>query len=264
MSLAATAGNMLIGVLVSMGIQAAVNAISNWIHAADIAKEEISKSRSEFEQTKTSLKSMNAELGATEEKIRNLESKDTLTFTEQAELEKLKEQNSELEKSIQLEEKKKQATAREVVTDIRKNQKTLDTDFDSSLNTYKATQINLEEGKAAGYDGTVDLGIYEFNIDQMEDMASEQQAEVLANIDAYEKNRQSIIDKYGTDDISQFTAYDRELYNGISSKLQEAYKTIYSKAEYNKFVIEPVFDEEKFEGLQESLLKYFSGGGSTV
>ena len=263
MSLAATAGNMLIGVLVSMGIQAAVNAISNWIHAADIAKEEISKSRSEFEQTKTSLKSMNAELGATEEKIRNLESKDTLTFTEQAELEKLKEQNSELEKSIQLEEKKKQATAREVVTDIRKNQKTLDTDFDSSLNTYKATQDKLEKAKAAGYDGTVDLGIYEFNIDQMEDMASEQQAEVLANIDAYEKNRQSIIDKYGTDDISQFTAYDRELYNGISSKLQEAYKTIYSKAEYNKFVIEPVFDEEKFEGLQESLLKYFSGGGST-
>ena len=100
---------------------------------------------------------MNAELGATEEKIRNLESKDTLTFTEQAELEKLKEQNSELEKSIQLEEKKKQATAREVVTDIRKNQKTLDTDFDSSLNTYKATQDKLEKAKAAGYDGTVDL-----------------------------------------------------------------------------------------------------------
>ena len=111
--------------------------------------------------------------------------------------------------------------------------------------------------------GTVTLENYEATMAAMDKTMSQYESSVLDNIEKYEQYKEDIINKYGTNDINTFSQSDRTLYNDIISQLQAAYKEIYTDSEYNKFVIEPIFDEEKLKGLQDELLKYFISGGQT-
>lgn len=253
---------MLIG-----GIFTAIKLYDLFTISVEEANEKIDESRSAYEKTTSTIESMNSELETTKKRIEELEAKDTLSFTDKAELDNLREQNNELERSISLLEKKRQNEAKQTVVDIKQNQETLDEDFDKSIKNLSEYKKEYEETRQLGIkgmaQGTVTLENYEATMAAMDKTMSQYESSVLDNIEKYEQYKEDIINKYGTNDISTFSQSDRALYNDIVSQLQAAYKEIYTDSEYNKFVIEPIFDEEKLKGLQDELLKYFISGGQT-
>ena len=131
-----TSLNMLISLGATLAITALVKAIDNHIHRVEKAKEAVADSRSEYEEATSDLESMNSELENTNAKMKELENKESLSFTDKEELDKLKEQNNELERSIALKEKEKQSKAEKTVSTFKSKQSTLDKDFDSNLAGY--------------------------------------------------------------------------------------------------------------------------------
>ena len=259
--------NMIVIGLITKGLELLGSAISNYIHRVEKANEKIEESRSSYEDAKSSIESMNDELKTTQDKIDDLQSKGTLSFTDKAELDNLKAQNDELERSISLEEKKKQNAASQTVNDIKQNKDTLSDDFEESIKNLSEYQEEYEHMKQVGIKGISDETVtpenYEVTMTAMDKNMDLYEKHVLGNIEKFEKYKEDIINKYNTDDVSQFNQSDRDLYNSIVSQLQEAYKTIYSDSDYNKFVIEPIFNQDKLKGLQDQLLQYFVSGGST-
>lgn len=259
--------NMIVISLIIKGLELLGSAISNYIHRVEKANEKIEESRSSYEDAKSSIESMNDELKTTQDKIDDLQSKGTLSFTDKAELDNLKAQNDELERSISLEEKKKQNAASQTVNDIKQNKNTLSDDFEESIKNLSEYQKEYEDAKQSGLqyisDGIVTQENYEDTMTSMDKIMDLYEKHVLGNIEKFEKYKEDIINKYNTDDVSQFSQSDKDLYNSIVSQLQEAYKTIYSDSDYNKFVIEPIFNQDKLKGLQDQLLQYFVSGGST-
>lgn len=253
---------MLIG-----GIFTAVKLYDLFTISVEEANEKIDESRSVYEETTSTIESMNSELEMTKKRIEELEAKDTLSFTDKAELDNLREQNTELERSISLLEKKRQNEAKQTVVDIKQNKDTLDKDFDESIKNLSEYKKEYEETRQLGIngmsEGTVTLENYETTMASYDKLMAQYESSVLDNIEKYEQYKEDIINKYGTNDINTFSQSDRALYNDIVSQLQAAYKEIYTDSEYNKFVIEPIFDGEKLKGLQDELLKYFVSGGQT-
>ena len=253
--------------LLAAGIFAAVKAYDALTVSAEEASDKIEESRSAYEETTSTIESMNSELETTKKRIEELEARDALSFTDKAELDNLREQNAELERSISLLEKKRQNEAKQTVVDIKQNQETLDEDFDKSIKNLSEYKKEYEETRQLGIkgmaQGAVTLENYEATMAAMDKTMGQYESSVLDNIEKYEQYKEDIINKYGTDDISIFSQSDRALYNDIVSQLQAAYKEIYTNSEYNKFVIEPIFNQEDLKGLQDELLKYFINGGHT-
>ena len=261
------AANMLVIGLISKGIDLASEAISNYIHRVERANEAIDESRSSYEESVSSIDSMNSELQTTQDKINDLQSKGTLSFTDAEELENLKKQNNELERSIDLEEKKKQNSATSTVSKIKNHYDDFKDDFDTKYSIYKNDKEQYESAKRDGQryvdNGTYSIDEVQSVISDYETAANSSQSDLLDIIDKFEQYKKDINNKYGNNDVSTFSISDRNLYNDITAQLQEAYKLIYSNSEYNKFVIEPIFDTDKLKGLQDQLLQYFSSGGNT-
>lgn len=259
--------NMIVISLIIKGLELLGSAISNYIHRVEKANEKIEESRSSYEDIKSSIESMNDELKTTQDKIDDLQSKETLSFTDKAELDNLKAQNDELKRSISLKEKKKQNAASQTVNNIKQNKDTLSDDFEESIKNLSEYQKEYEHMQQVGIKGisnkTVTPENYEVTMTAMDKNMDLYEKHVLGNIEKFEKYKEDIINKYNTDDVSQFSQSDKDLYNSIVSQLQEAYKTIYSDSDYNKFVIEPIFNQDKLKGLQDQLLQYFVSGGST-
>lgn len=68
--------------------------------AYEEAKEEADKAMDEYEKAKSEVERLNSELDATKNKVDELQAKGKLSFTEEEELKRLKEQTAELEKQV--------------------------------------------------------------------------------------------------------------------------------------------------------------------
>ena len=259
--------NMAIIFAITEVIEIVGKLIDNQIHKVEKINEEIDSTRSNYDETVSNIKSMNDELNTTQDKINDLQSKGSLSFTDQQELENLKEQNTELEKNISLQEQKKKSESTQLVNDVVQNKDTLFKDFKSTLNNFSITKKSSEESNEAGLNllnaGEISVDRYQDQVSENESAIEEYKNKVIDQIERFEQYKQDIVNKYETDDSSSFSKGDQELYNDITAQLQEAYKLIYSNSEYNKFVIEPIFDTDKLQGLQDQLLQYFSSGGNT-
>ena len=139
--------------LLAAGIFGAVKAYDALTVSAEEASDKIEESRSAYEETTSTIESMNSELETTKKRIEELEAKDALSFTDKAELDNLREQNAELERSISLLEKKRQNEAKQTVVDIKQNQETLDEDFDKSIKNLSEYKKEYEETKQLGIKG---------------------------------------------------------------------------------------------------------------
>lgn len=87
---------------VSFAISSVVQWIDDFIHKQDIAAEKVQQFANEFESLQTELQSLQSELDGVNQRIEELQSKGTLTFAEADELQRLREQNAELQRSIEL------------------------------------------------------------------------------------------------------------------------------------------------------------------
>lgn len=106
--------NMIIWFVIAAAIQAVVTAISDYINRAEKAAEVANELRSQYDELVSSIQSMKDELKEVSARITELQEKGSLSLVEQAELQRLKETNTELERKLRIEEqlashKKKEA-----------------------------------------------------------------------------------------------------------------------------------------------------------
>ena len=108
-TVAATAMNMAISMGLSLAIQALVTglqALADMLPTVDNTAKWLEESSQEVQDVQGRIEELNTELKTTQERILELEGKDSLTIIEQNELDRLRQTNAELEREIELEERK--------------------------------------------------------------------------------------------------------------------------------------------------------------
>ena len=103
--------------LVTAGVVAAVGAWNLYQSTVKSANEKMEESFSAYEQAQSEVENVNNELLTTQSRIDELNAKQSLTFVEQAELEKLQEANEKLQLQLDLREKEEQRAARQASED---------------------------------------------------------------------------------------------------------------------------------------------------
>lgn len=129
-------------ILAISAIVGLVAVLDTLIKSHDDYVEELKNTNEEIENLRSNIESLNSELETTKSRIEELESKGPLTLTEQEELDKLKEQNAELERQIQLEEAREKR-ARNKQAELAKNAFETDKDFKSTQRTQTPTWFKM-------------------------------------------------------------------------------------------------------------------------
>lgn len=259
--------NPAVAILSALGlaVYGSVKAYDALTVSADEAKEKIAEMQEEYADSVSELENLETELDNVNKQIEEIQSKGKLTFTDKEELENLKQQSLELEKQLSIQEKLTQQKAGKVVAEIKKNNDTLDEDFDKKVQNYIDAKETLEETKETGLalleSGDIEQENYDYQVGREEEDLNKYYGSVLKSIEEFQANKQSILDKY-SGDVSAMSVSDKELFDSIVENLNSAYEAVYSKAEYNQFVIEPIFDTEKLDGFQQKLTDYFVNDSS--
>lgn len=174
---------------------------------------------SSYEEVENKLESVNTKLEETQTLINSLESKDKLTLTEQAELEKLQLQNDELERQKQILDSIMQSKKQTVV---RQAALALDTTSDSDV--YNAKVENNINGMA--YASGNDVSAVKMNdADQIKELALEIQ-NVESQLEHYnmlklEATNTSDVKKYEKE-IKKLEQYEDDLNFKLSERLDTA------------------------------------------
>lgn len=103
--------------LVTAGVVAAVGAWNLYQSTVKSANEKMEESFSAYEQAQSEVENVNNELLTTQSRIDELNAKQSLTFIEQSELDKLQEANEKLQLQLDLREKEEQKAARQAAKD---------------------------------------------------------------------------------------------------------------------------------------------------
>lgn len=142
--------NMFAFTAIVSGFQMIIKAIDDYIHREERAEEKLSSSVNVYETAKKELEAINSELEEQSKRIDELLSKDSLTYTEQDELEKLQKITKELELQKALKEEEVKRNAREVKNNAVESFKTKyninapqeDYLIDANYNSLKANGVN--------------------------------------------------------------------------------------------------------------------------
>ena len=264
----------------SIGWMLAISAISavigkigtaiddNIIHKAENATEAIENTMSAYESYKSDLESLNSELQTTQDKINDLESKDALTFTEQSELDNLKAQNNELERSIKLQEAKSQAKLQETITTATNDYKDSREEYFSTTGAQiQSYKDDIEAANRAIADAKTwenQDGVADYIADQEKIIEQSKSKIETYTTDAldYAKKVESMISTFEQKPKSEWSVDETATYNQMKSDLDQIYKDVLSKGEYTEWKIQPVFEKGKLKDAKDQILQYFSDGGT--
>lgn len=230
--------------LIIAAVTVAVGAlIAAYVAWGPTHKNFIKKLEEETENLKnirSNLDSLNSELETTKSRIEELESKGPLTLTEQEELDKLKEQNAELERQIRLEEareeraKNKQAEAVKGALDTDQDFKTRPTgtlnlkdtnNFEDELGKVKNAKDKLDKAEAEvqdALDSGMDTNSKKFQkLEKNLESAQEDYADAQSNWDEFMKGKE---EEYGVSDLEWFDGDNlteaQKAVNGLLSSMQ--------------------------------------------
>ena len=262
------AGNMIVMALISKGIEIAATAIDNYVHKAENATEAIENTMSAYESSQSDLESLNSELQTTQDKINDLESKDALTFTEQSELDNLKAQNNELERSIQLQEAKSQAKLQESITTATNDYKDSREEYFSKAGAQiQSYKDDIEAANRAIADAKTwenQDGVADYIADQEKIIEQSKSKIETYTTDAldYAKKVESMISTFEQKPKSEWSVDETATYNQMKSDLDQIYQDVLSKGEYTEWKIQPVFEKGKLKDAKDQILQYFSDGGT--
>mgnify|MGYP005893516721 CR=1 FL=1 len=141
--------NMGITAAITAGIWAIGKAYDYVAHNVDNLKEKAEESAQAYEDAKNEVESLNDELKTTNSRIDELEAKDHLSFIEQEELQKLKDANAELERSIQLAEIKADTAGKQSRADALKA---------LGAESYYGSYEGIDLDKSSIYEGYQNIG----------------------------------------------------------------------------------------------------------
>ena len=257
--------------MVTAGVVAAVGAWNLYQSTVKSANEKMAESFSSYEQAQSEVENVNNELLTTQSRIDELNAKQSLTFVEQSELDKLQEANEKLQLQLDLREKEEQKAARQAAQD--------------TLSAYEKNygKFDISESKTKEYidnaDSTGNNAILlsdENNISAMiagiRQMQKLRQEAFNAN-DGYEVERYDEIINNATDSVwEQVTALEdykskleavKEAGGSLNTEEQNALSEIESTIEYvykqldpekwNQMQFDNIFNQSRFSDAKESL-----------
>lgn len=223
--------------LVATGIYKIYDALTLTVDEAEEAR---SKAVSDLSEAQSNLESINSELETTQQRIDELNGKDKLTFTEQGELEDLKEKN----KLLQL-----QADAAERIQKS-KQQDLLNTDSENFDKLYanNISEKNVKETKNY-YKDSINA------LDPKETDISGQIAQLELLQDQYtklSKKEKEYNDQYGKENGAEYLADDmnsaKESIDNVTSSLNKQLETLINmKSDYQAVDYENLTDKQKNE-----------------
>lgn len=200
--------------------------------------EELKDTSEELDNIRSNIESLNSELETTKNRIEELESKGPLTLTEQEELDKLKEQNAELERQIRLEEAREERAKNKQVEAVKG---ALDTDqdfkpraageadltnnFEDELGKVKNAKDKLDKAEAEvqdALDSGMDTNSKKFQkLEKNLESAQEDYADAQSNWDEFMKGKE---EEYGVSDLEWFDGDNlteaQKAVNGLLSSMQ--------------------------------------------
>lgn len=213
--------------IAAAGIFGIVKLVDLFTVSLDESREKLAELKEEYNENESELSTLNGELQTTVDRINELEGKDSLTFTEAEELQNLKEQNAELERTIALLEKAQEIKQKE----LRKSFiETMEKDVDkmgeyAQFGSYTSAAYVPQYGTSRGQKGT-----YITERDYINSML---------------KRREEIINSLA----GELTDKEREKLEGYLDYIDEFLidkSTEYSKAaEGIEYVSSPTTDDEK-------------------
>lgn len=250
---------------------------------ADEANEARENASSELQQAQNDLNSINSELETTKQRIEELESKGALSFTEQAELDKLKEQNKLLEIQADLQERVATAKQKDLIRTDEDNYKKLfkGESVDDYYNGYKNSGFAYNEKE----DNPLVL------MAQLK-RAQEDYQDVLKSKADYEKQYTSdglkyweddvqsaddLVNKLGDDldkqmptllnmqtdlssvDYSSLTASQQTMLDNLN-ELVRTYYEIRDPGKYNDMSVQDIFDTKDIEVTKDDLIELAQAG----
>ncbi len=255
------AGNMLIMWAITKAIELVVKGIDNLIHKAENAQKRIDELSDSLEEGKSKFESLSNELESVNNQIDEILSKGKIEFTDQEELENLKQQRLELERQLAIQEELNKQKATELSNEIWEDRDTLNKNFDKDLGRLKDFEDYKQDLLKLVSEGFISQEDYENEIEIAEKKFDSLYSNILEDIQNFENNRSALMNKYNGD-ISKMSITDKALLDDINERLNNAYKEIYSKSEYNRLIIKPVFETEGLENLQQKITDYFINNGS--
>lgn len=185
-------------VLAISAIVAAVALLGGGIYAFvhsqsfEVAMERLEKSADELSETTNKLTALNDELSTTNQRIRELESKDSLTLVEQDELSKLKEANLRLKRQIELQEALNKAA-----------QDQAQSDFVNAVSKWENEQGSGFSSDIQSYNWYVEQQRKGVDLDQADlDMMARIQARVKDNIEKLIQARE-VLENVGYENLSE-------------------------------------------------------------
>lgn len=232
--------NTIIIFAVVEGIQLLINAFDNLVLTVDEANEARSKAASDLSEAQSNLESINSELETTQQRIDELNGKDKLTFTEQGELEDLKEKN----KLLQL-----QADTAERIQKS-KQQDLLDTDSDNFNKLYK-DKINKNDIAETKQEYKNSIGALDpkenditGQIAQLQ-LLQDQYADLATQVEEYN-------DQYGKEHGAEYLADDMKVTQGsiddVTSSLNKQLETLLNmQSDYQSVGIDNLTSKQKEE-----------------
>lgn len=280
LQLLASAGSMIAGILIGEVISGVIKLIDNQIHAAEKAQEAAEEAIAAYEKSKAELENVNKELKTNEKLIDELLAKDYLSYTEEAELQRLKDINEQL--SIQkalLEE----TTENELTQTIEKtvdayNKKyqegpvtneDIDTqkklvDYGVPLDHLIIDENNIAN-QIAAYEKLIEYRDKAFSAgdNKLAEKYSRQITDVKENILASLKNDQANIKNLSLLPFDKLTADAQEALEGLSSSFEVAYKR-FDPSTWNQIQLDDLFKTKEFDETKDKLSELSKAGKLTV
>ena len=237
-------GWLILAATAIVGVIAAYNAFGpthkNFVKQLDEQTEKL-------EDIRSTIKSLNQELQTTQDRIDELNSKESLSPIEKAELEQLKEYNAELERQLKIEQARED---RELLGQLQTAQKTRDTD-----KNFKTTAHTYGSGTGDNYQQRQQQTEYVNNYD----VALVDLQDAYAELNKAEKELENAIDSGVDSSSNEFKALEKNVENAqkkvddANTSLEEYYQSFtdtYGEIGYQ------IIDDNDSEQLQAEKKKW--------
>lgn len=280
LQLLASAGSMIAGILIGEAISGVIKLIDNQIHATEKAQEAMEDSMAAYEKSKEELKNVNKELESNEKRIDELLAKDYLTYTEESELQRLKDVNEQLliQRALldEITENELTQTIEKTVDAYNKKYKNgpvTNEDIDRykrsvdggmPLNELLVDENNIAK-QIAAYEKLIEYRDKAFSSgdNKLAEKYSRQITDVNEHILTSLQEDQSKIKNLSLKPFDDLTSEAQEAFKGLSSSFEVAYKR-FDPSTWNKIQLDDLFKTKEFDETKDNLSELSKAGKLTV
>lgn len=281
LQLLASAGTMIAGILIGEAISGVIKLIDNQVHAAEKAQEAMEEAVAAYEKSKAELEDVNKELKSNEKLIDELLAKDNLTYTEESELQRLKDINEQILIQRALLEDTTENGLTQTIEDTvdaynkkYKNGPVTNSDIDNYKQSAIIRAISIDELLADKNDVAKQIAAYEALIEfrdkalsddnvKLADKYSRQITDVKERILNSLKEDQAKKTNFSIIPFDKLTSEAQEAFEGLSSSLEVEMKR-FDPSTWNQIQLDDLFNTKEFDETKDKLSELSKAGKLTV